>query len=91
MAFKAIKLRQPQLILLDVFLSNNYDGLDLCKRLKSSTYSKGIPVIIISCFCEIAQSAINEYGAEDFIAKPIEFKSMMLKINSALLKNRAKE
>ena len=47
MAFKAIKLRQPQLILLDVFLSNNYDGLDLCKRLKSSTY------------CEYQTSEIN--------------------------------
>ncbi|HUZ60326.1 MAG TPA: response regulator [Hanamia sp.] len=85
-AISAIKLWHPQLILLDVFLSDNYDGLDLCQRIKSSPYSKSIPVIIISGFCKIAESAINQYGADDFIAKPIVFKEMMLKINSALFK-----
>ena len=85
-ALSAIKLWHPQLILLDVFLSDNYDGLDLCQRIKSSPYSKDIPVIIISGFCEIAECAIQKYGAEDFIAKPIEFIEMMLKINSALFK-----
>lgn len=85
-AVSAIKMRQPQLILLDVFLSDNYDGLDLCQKLKLSPYSKSIPVIIISGFCQIAESAINEYGAESFIAKPIVFKEMMQKINSALFK-----
>ena len=56
------------------------------KESLSPPYSKLIPVIIISGFCEIAESAIHEYGTEDFIAKPIEFIEMMLKINSALFK-----
>ena len=56
-AFNAIKMRQPQLILLAVFISDNYDGLDLCQRLKLSPYSKGIPVII-SGFCKIAEALL---------------------------------
>ena len=85
-AFQAIKMRQPNLILLDLFLSDNYDGLDVCQLIKSSPYSKSVPVIIFSGFWKIAECAINDYGAEDFIAKPVEIKTMMQKINAVLFK-----
>jgi len=89
-AFCAIKMRRPELIILDLFLSDKFDGLDLCRRIKSSPYSKGIPVIVFSGFCQIAESAINDYGADDFIAKPLESKNMIEKINSVLFKKKIK-
>ena len=69
LANKSMKIFEPQLILLDVFLSG-IDGLDVCRKLKTSPYTKHIPVLLFSAFPRIAESAIHDYGADDFIAKP---------------------
>lgn len=71
---------KPNLVILDVFLSG-IDGLDICKNIKKSPFTKNLPVLIISGFPWISQSAIYEYGANDFIAKPFEVKELLEKIH----------
>ena len=84
-AKNAMKLFEPQLILLDVFLSG-IDGLDVCQRLKASPYTKHIPILLFSAFPRIAESAIHDYGADDFIAKPFEVSDLIKKVHSVLSK-----
>jgi len=83
----AVSMRtvEPQLILLDVFLSD-VDGLEVCKRLKSSPYTRHIPVIIHSAYPRVAETAIYEFGADDFIAKPFESIELINKIHKVLCK-----
>lgn len=83
MAWDAVKAYKPQLILLDVFLPGT-DGLDACKKLKSYKFSRHIPVIMFSSYPNIAETAINEYGADDFIAKPFETTEIIRKIYNVL-------
>lgn len=71
---------KPDLLILDVFLSG-IDGLDICKKIKKSPFTKNLPVLIISGFPWISQSAIYEFGANDFIAKPFEIKELIHKIH----------
>lgn len=82
-AWENIKKTKPNLILLDVFLKG-FDGLDVCKKIKSTFSTRNIPVIMVSSFPNIADTAIYEYGADEFIAKPFEVNEMMRKINSVL-------
>ncbi|MDP4282920.1 MAG: response regulator [Bacteroidota bacterium] len=82
-----VKHLEPQVILLDVFLAGK-DGLEICKKLKSSPFSHHIPVIIFSAYSQIEETAIDEFGAHDFIAKPFEINELMLKIDKALLKRK---
>src|SRR5487761_2061268 len=82
-AYKIMKLFKPQLILLDVFLSG-IDGLDVCQRLKASPFTKHIPIILCSAYPLIAESAIRDYGAADFIAKPFEVGDLIKKMHSVL-------
>ena len=82
-AREAIKLIEPQLILLDVFLSG-IDGLDICQRLKASPATRHIPILMFSAFPKIAEIAIAEYGADDFIAKPFEMSDLIKKVHSVL-------
>ena len=82
-ANKTMKILEPQLILLDVFLSG-IDGLDVCQRLKASPYTKHIPILLFSAFPRIAESAIHDYGADDFIAKPFEVGDLIKKVHSVL-------
>lgn len=70
----------PDLVILDVFLSG-IDGLDICRKIKKSPYTKNLPVLMISGFPWISQSAIYEFGANDFIAKPFEINELLHKIH----------
>ena len=79
----AMKLHEPQLILLDVFLSG-IDGLDICQKLKSSPSTRHIPILMFSAFPKIAEIAIHDYGADDFIAKPFEVSELIKKVHSVL-------
>lgn len=74
---------QPQLILLDVFLTG-VDGLQICQQLKSAPETRHIPIIIFSGYPRIAESVTYEYGADDFIAKPFEVNELVSKMHHVL-------
>ena len=82
-AWDDIKRNKPNLILLDVFLKG-MDGMDICKKLKSSTLTRNIPIIMFSSYPTIAETAIAEFGADEFIAKPFEVNEMVRKIKRVL-------
>ena len=72
------KYESPDLFLLDRQLSG-YDGLELCTFLKDQPATKNIPVIIVSATPGIWILA-NEAGADDFIEKPFDMKSLLEKV-----------
>jgi DNA-binding response OmpR family regulator len=76
---------QPQLILLDVFLSG-VDGLEICRKLKASPRTSSIPVIIFSGYPRVAETVIYEYGADEFITKPFEVEDLIDKIHYVISK-----
>ena len=81
--FEKIRRFNPQLILLDVFLSG-IDGLEICKQLKSSPETNHIPILVFSAYPRIADSAMFEYGADDFISKPFEVNDLIVKMHLVL-------
>ena len=78
--FNRIKMYQPDIILLDVFLTG-YDGRVICKQLKFHPDFKHIPVIMVSGDDEVLQTA-EQYGANDFIQKPFDAEVLLSKINN---------
>ena len=40
--------RQPDMVLLDLNLPGQYDGFDVCQRLRSDPATRTVPVVIIS-------------------------------------------
>lgn len=65
----------PDIILLDRWMGGT-DGKDICKKLKSNAETCNIPVIILSASHDLEISA-KESGANDFIAKPFNMRSLM--------------
>jgi DNA-binding response OmpR family regulator len=65
----------PDLFLLDKQLAG-YDGLDICKYLKSKEQTRGIPVIMLSATPGIAPLA-QQAGADDFVEKPFNSTSLV--------------
>ncbi|MEP6583816.1 MAG: response regulator [Ginsengibacter sp.] len=82
-AINSITNYQPQLILLDVFIGT-VDGFEICKKLKTNDITRHIPVLMYSGFPKVADTAIYEYGASDFISKPFKASELIIKIRSIL-------
>ncbi len=73
----------PELILMDVFLSSGIDGREICKSLKSNPKTKEIPVIMFSAQTKM-EDVFQICGADDFIEKPFAVKELVGKIKSHL-------
>jgi len=81
-AIHAIKTFEPDLILLDIYLTTQ-NGLDLLKIIKTEGIDS--PVIMITGYADvnIAVSAIKG-GALDFLLKPIDMEQLQLVIEKAM-------
>lgn len=73
------KKYNPQLILLDVFLSG-IDGIEVCNTLKSTPETKDIPIIMFSAHTN-SQDLMKFCKADDFVAKPFDSNELVEKIN----------
>lgn len=82
-ALELINQSQPLLILLDVLLSGA-DGREFCKWLKANSGTAHIPVIIFSAHPSINDDKVKTYGADDFIAKPLNTELLIQKVEKHL-------
>ncbi|MEJ2660015.1 MAG: response regulator [Desulfobacteraceae bacterium] len=79
-ALKSVAARLPDLILLDVKMPE-MDGYAVCRRLKSDTYSRQVPVIFISALGETAEKVEGfKAGAVDFITKPFQAEEVLARV-----------
>ncbi len=76
---------QPDIILLDVWLSGN-DGRDICKVLKKKPTTRHVPVILFSANPNAARNYL-EYDADGFIHKPFDVEDLIKTINYHLNKS----
>lgn len=83
-AWEKLEQFKPSLVLLDVLLSGS-DGRTLCREIKENKEMKDIPVIMLSAHPGAAEN-ISSYGADDFIAKPLNTEVLLSKLNQNLQK-----
>ncbi len=74
---------QPDVIVLDINMPGG-SGIDVLKRLKSSTKTKEIPIVVISGNGGLEmRDFVRRLGAEDFMAKPLDhdrFCSLLMRL-----------
>ena len=83
-ALDMVRVKEPQLILLDVYMPG-MDGFELCEILKNDVKTKEIPIIFISGGMS-KEDKIKGFklGAVDFISKPFEAEEVSLRVNNHL-------
>jgi putative two-component system response regulator len=85
---KAIKIAlsesPPDLILLDIMMPET-DGYEVCKRLKSESTTRNIPIIFLTAKAEVEDEAYGlELGASDYITKPISPPIVLARVKTHL-------
>ena len=86
---EALALETPDLILMDIMLPGE-DGISLLKRLKNSSKTRGIPVIMVTAKgAEYDKVKGLDLGADDYVTKPFGMMELVSRIKAVLRRSGA--
>jgi PAS domain S-box-containing protein len=84
LALRSVAAALPDLILLDVRMPD-MDGYEVCSRLKSDEYSRGVPVIFISALDSVSDKIKGfEAGGIDYVTKPFQEAEVLARVETHL-------
>lgn len=89
--FKALASETPELVLLDIMLPGE-DGLSILKKLKNSSKTKNIPVIMVTAKGAEYDKVIGlDEGADDYVTKPFGMMELVSRIKAVLRRTKREE
>ncbi len=75
--------QHPDLVLLDLCLPGELDGLDVCKQLRYALYK--MPIIVLSAITEERQKVrALDLGADDYLTKPFSNEELQARVRVCL-------
>ncbi len=78
----------PDIIVLDWMLPG-VSGIEVCRRMKSRSETRGIPIIMLSARSEEVDRVRGlETGADDYVIKPYSVVELMARVRSQLRRTR---
>lgn len=81
---KTIRLRKPDLVLLDVMLPG-LDGFSLCRSVRKEPSLSGVRIIMITARTQNDDIVRGlECGADDYVTKPFDRKVLMARVGAVL-------
>jgi len=91
MALKTVKVKRPDVILLDVKMPE-MDGYQVCRTLKADADFSHIPVIFISALDDVFDKVTAfDSGAIDYITKPFQIEEVVARLENQLTIQRQQQ
>lgn len=88
-ALEKVRLHQPDLILLDLCMPGELNGLDVCARVRESSHT---PIIVLSAVNEEKQKVrALDLGADDYLTKPFSNDELQARVRACLRRAQATE
>ena len=88
---EALAFETPGLILLDIMLPGE-DGLEILKKLKCSSKTKSIPVIMVTAKGSEYDKVIGlDSGADDYVTKPFGMMELVSRIKAVLRRSKGSQ
>jgi two-component system alkaline phosphatase synthesis response regulator PhoP len=79
---------RPDLIVLDLMLPG-MDGLEVCRTLKGSKDSAGIPIIMLTARDDEFDKVVGlELGADDYLVKPFSPRELVARVKAVLRRSQ---
>jgi len=90
MALKTVKVKRPDVILLDIKMPE-MDGYQVCQALKADENLRSIPVIFISALDDVFDKVTAfKSGGIDYITKPFQIEEVVARLDNQLIIQRQK-
>ena len=87
-AMMLVEEEMPDIIVLDWMLPG-ISGIEICRRLKSKTETRAIPVLMLSARAEEVDRVRGlETGADDYVVKPYSVLELMARVRTQLRRVR---
>ncbi len=88
----AMEQQTPDLVLLDVMLPGDEDGISILKRLRSERATEQLPVIMLTAKkTEFDRVEGLDAGADDYISKPFGMMELVARVRAVLRRAEPKE
>ncbi|HBB35455.1 MAG TPA: hypothetical protein DDZ80_06555 [Cyanobacteria bacterium UBA8803] len=85
LALRAIQIAKPDLILLDIRMPD-FNGYEVCSKLKDEPQTAHIPIIFISASDEVLDKVkAFDVGGVDYITKPFEMQEVLVRVKNHLM------
>ncbi len=79
----------PELVLVDLSLPNDGDGLLLLRKLQGDSRTRNTPCIVLSARGDVASKVMAfDLGAVDYVTKPFELVELRVRLRAALRLNQ---
>lgn len=89
--WKAMEVRQPALVLLDIMLPEE-DGLSVLQKLRASAATRKLPVIMLTAKNTEYDRVVGlDSGADDFISKPFGMMELVARVRAVLRRTGEKQ
>ena len=80
-----VSRERPRLVILDVGLPGEVDGLELCRRLRAAPGRAGLPVLMPTARDgEVDRVLGLELGADDYVTKPFSPRELVARVKAIL-------
>src|SRR5216110_505172 len=91
-AVEMVQLYQPDLILLDLCLPGEFDGLEVCRQVRHLVPAQATPIIVLSAITEEKQKVeALDLGADDYLTKPFSNDELQARLRACLRRVNASE
>jgi two-component system, OmpR family, KDP operon response regulator KdpE len=88
-AVEMARVHEPDLILLDLCLPGQIDGLEVCRQVRLSTQT---PIIVLSALTEEKQKVeVLDLGADDYLTKPFSNDELQARVRACLRRANSSE
>lgn len=90
MALKTVKVKRPDIILLDIKMPE-MDGYQVCRQFKADEDLKNIPIIFLSALDDVFDKVTAfQSGGVDYITKPFQIEEVVARLENQLIIQRQK-
>ncbi len=82
-----VERERPKLVIVDIGLPGELDGLDVCRRLRSNANGDAdtVPVLVLSARDDEVDRVLGlELGADDYVTKPFSPRELVARVHAIL-------
>ena len=88
-ALSLARHERPDLVVLDLMLPGDLDGLDVCRHMRRDPGLAEVPIIMLTARVEETDKLVGlELGADDYVTKPFSPREVVARVRAVLRRAR---